>query len=118
MAIASFAKLSDSSQSGWGAGNGGSYDKCRRRWDLADAEFLKYKYMQAFDRAMQHLDKAYGFICAPHQWVSRKVCCPPMVVLPAHLFFCLGSNLLGAYLGSMSSIGTASARRCGYVLTR
>ncbi|KAK9835549.1 hypothetical protein WJX74_002755 [Apatococcus lobatus] len=53
-------------------GNGGSYDKCRRRWDLADAEFLKYKFMQAFDRAMQHLDKAYGFICAPHQWVSRK----------------------------------------------
>ena len=27
-------------------GNGGSLDKCRRRWDLADAEFLKYKFMQ------------------------------------------------------------------------
>jgi hypothetical protein len=28
------------------AGNGGSLDKCRRRWDLADAEHLKYKFMQ------------------------------------------------------------------------
>ena len=28
------------------AGNGGSLDKCRRRWDLADAEQLKYKFMQ------------------------------------------------------------------------
>ena len=53
-------------------GNGGSLDKCRRRWDLADAEFLKYKFMNAFDRAMQHLDKAFGFVNAPHNWVSRK----------------------------------------------
>ena len=53
-------------------GNGGSLDKCRRRWDLADAAFLKYKYMAAFDAAMQHLDKAFGFIASPHEWVSRK----------------------------------------------
>ncbi len=39
------------------AGNGGSLEKCRRRWDLADAEFLKYKFLAAFDRAMTHLDK-------------------------------------------------------------
>ncbi len=24
-------------------GNGGSHDKCRRRWDLCDAPFLRYK---------------------------------------------------------------------------
>ncbi len=53
-------------------GNGGSLDKCRRRWDLADADFLKYKFMGAFDRAMCHLDKAFGFVAAPHEWVSRK----------------------------------------------
>ncbi|KDD75589.1 hypothetical protein H632_c603p0, partial [Helicosporidium sp. ATCC 50920] len=53
-------------------GNGGSLDKCRRRWDLADAAFLRYKHMLAFDRAMQHLDKAFGFVGSPHQWVSRK----------------------------------------------
>ncbi len=48
------------------AGNGGSLDKCRRRWDLADREDLRYKFMNAFDRAMNHLDKAFGFIGAPH----------------------------------------------------
>ena len=53
-------------------GNGGSHDKCRRRWDLADADFLKYKYMYAFERAMQHLDKAFGFVTAPHTWISKK----------------------------------------------
>ncbi len=47
-------------------------EKCRRRWDLADAEQLKYKFMQAFDRAMNHLDKAFSFSSASHQYISRK----------------------------------------------
>ncbi|PSC69000.1 starch branching enzyme isoform B [Micractinium conductrix] len=62
----------DTSTGAFVPGNGGSLDKCRRRWDLADAEFLKYKYMNSFDRAMNHLDKAFGFVAAPHSWVSRK----------------------------------------------
>lgn len=39
------------------AGNGGSFDKCRRRWDLANSPNLKYRWLMAFDRAMMHLDK-------------------------------------------------------------
>lgn len=53
-------------------GNGGSLDKCRRRWDLADNDLLKYKFMNAFDRAMNHLDKAFGFINSSHTWISRQ----------------------------------------------
>ncbi|GMH39251.1 hypothetical protein BSKO_07149 [Bryopsis sp. KO-2023] len=53
-------------------GNGGSLDKCRRRWDLADDEGLKYKYMNHFDRAMNHLDKAFSFINSEHTWISRQ----------------------------------------------
>ena len=53
-------------------GNGGSLDKCRRRWDLADADYLKYRFMKDFDRAMMHLDKAFGFVNAPHTYISRK----------------------------------------------
>jgi hypothetical protein len=30
---------------------------CRRRWDICDAEFLRYKTLNAFDRAMIHLEK-------------------------------------------------------------
>ena len=44
-------------------GNGGSLDKCRRRWDLAEDEELRYKYMYAFDRAMNHLDKVWQKPC-------------------------------------------------------
>lgn len=62
----------DTSTGAFVPGNGGSLEKCRRRWDLADDEGLRYKYMQAFDRAFMHLDKAFGFVAARHQWVSRK----------------------------------------------
>ncbi|VAH48078.1 unnamed protein product [Triticum turgidum subsp. durum] len=41
-------------------GNNNSYDKCRRRFDLGDAEFLRYHGMQQFDQAMQHLEEKYG----------------------------------------------------------
>ncbi|GAQ80177.1 starch branching enzyme [Klebsormidium nitens] len=51
-------------------GNNWSHDKCRRRWDLADADHLRYKFMQAFDAAMQALDEQYHFLASPHQLVS------------------------------------------------
>ena len=63
---------SDPSTGAFVPGNGGSMEKCRRRWDLADAPSLKYKFMNSFDRAIMHLDKAFGFVAAPHNWVSRK----------------------------------------------
>ncbi|GMP50010.1 hypothetical protein CsSME_00016796 [Camellia sinensis var. sinensis] len=49
-------------------GNGFSYDKCRRRFDLGDADYLRYHGMQEFDQAMQHLEEAYGvcFSCAKY----------------------------------------------------
>jgi len=53
-------------------GNSGSLDKCRRRWDLCDSSELRYKDMASFDRAMCHLEKAFGFMSSPHQWVSRQ----------------------------------------------
>jgi 1,4-alpha-glucan branching enzyme len=62
----------DTSTGAFVPGNGGSLEKCRRRWDLCDNPTLRYKDMAAFDRAMQHLDKAFGFVGAPHTWVSRK----------------------------------------------
>jgi hypothetical protein len=52
-------------------GNGGSHDKCRRRWDLCDSPILRYKDFVAFDRGMTHLEKAFGFV-STSQYVSRK----------------------------------------------
>jgi len=51
-------------------GNGWSHDHCRRRWDLADTEYLRYYELGNFDRAMMNLDKRYEFLAHEHQWVS------------------------------------------------
>ncbi|KAG2406167.1 1,4-alpha-glucan-branching enzyme 1 [Vigna angularis] len=53
-------------------GNNYSYDKCRRRFDLGDADYLRYQGMQEFDRAMQLLEEKFGFMTAEHQYISRK----------------------------------------------
>ncbi|XP_057438157.1 1,4-alpha-glucan-branching enzyme 1, chloroplastic/amyloplastic isoform X2 [Lotus japonicus] len=53
-------------------GNNNSYDKCRRRFDLGDAEYLRYHGLQEFDRAMQHLEERFGFMTSEHQYISRK----------------------------------------------
>ncbi|XP_051131607.1 1,4-alpha-glucan-branching enzyme 2-2, chloroplastic/amyloplastic-like [Andrographis paniculata] len=53
-------------------GNNYSYDKCRRRFDLGDADYLRYRGMQEFDRAMQRLEDKYGFLRSLHQYISKK----------------------------------------------
>ncbi|KAG6771784.1 hypothetical protein POTOM_023176 [Populus tomentosa] len=53
-------------------GNNNSYDKCRRRFDLGDADYLRYHGMQEFDQAMQHIEEIYGFMTSEHQYISRK----------------------------------------------
>ncbi|XP_023746197.1 1,4-alpha-glucan-branching enzyme 1, chloroplastic/amyloplastic isoform X2 [Lactuca sativa] len=53
-------------------GNGNSFDKCRRRFDLGDADYLRYHGLQEFDQAMQHLEEAHNFMTSGHQYISRK----------------------------------------------
>ncbi|KAJ8483724.1 hypothetical protein OPV22_016209 [Ensete ventricosum] len=53
-------------------GNNDSYDKCRRRFDLGDADYLRYRGMQEFDQAMQHLEEESSFMTSDHQYISRK----------------------------------------------
>uniref|UniRef100_A0A7R9V751 1,4-alpha-glucan branching enzyme n=1 Tax=Chlamydomonas euryale TaxID=1486919 RepID=A0A7R9V751_9CHLO len=62
-------------------GNGGTLEKCRRRWDICDADSLRYQHLNAFDRAMVHLEKAFGFLTAEHQYISRKDEGDKMIVL-------------------------------------
>ncbi|KAJ1504797.1 1,4-alpha-glucan branching enzyme [Coelomomyces lativittatus] len=52
------------------AGNQDSYHYARRQWSLVDDPLLRYKYLNRFDEAMQHLDKAYSVLGASHQYVS------------------------------------------------
>ena len=43
-------------------GNNNSYWYARRQWQLLEDETLRYKHLNAFDRAMQHLDIAYPLL--------------------------------------------------------
>jgi 1,4-alpha-glucan branching enzyme len=52
--------------------NGWSYDKCRRRYDLADAVHLKYKFFEAFDEVMQACEDRFKFVAGEHQYCSKK----------------------------------------------
>eukprot|EP00117_Sycon_ciliatum_P046232 scpid13332/ scgid33137/ 1,4-alpha-glucan-branching enzyme; Brancher enzyme; Glycogen-branching enzyme len=65
-------------------GNNESYHYARRQWNLADDELLRYKYLNAFDRAMQHLDKQHDFLSAPQAYVSRKHEDDKIVVFERH----------------------------------
>ncbi|KAI3734510.1 hypothetical protein L6452_13980 [Arctium lappa] len=51
-------------------GNDWSYEKCRRQWDLVDTEHLRYKFMNAFDKAMNLLDEKFSFLTSAKQIVS------------------------------------------------
>ncbi|KAL7116504.1 hypothetical protein ACP275_03G009000 [Erythranthe tilingii] len=51
-------------------GNGWSSDKCRRQWDLVDTDHLRFKFLNAFDRAMNLLDEKFKFLASAKQIVS------------------------------------------------
>ena len=44
------------------AGNNNSYWYARRQWSLVADDTLRYKHLNAFDRAMQHLDATYRLL--------------------------------------------------------
>jgi 1,4-alpha-glucan branching enzyme len=46
-------------------GNGYSYHYARRQWSLADKDYLRYKGLLEFDRAMQHLDSTFHLLTDP-----------------------------------------------------
>ncbi len=51
-------------------GNGNSYHLARRRWDLADSDYLRYRHMQEFERQMYQVEDKHPFCRhAVHQYV-------------------------------------------------
>ncbi|KAG9142107.1 hypothetical protein Leryth_016312 [Lithospermum erythrorhizon] len=51
-------------------GNDWSYEKCRRQWDLVDTDHLRYKFMNAFDRAMNLFEEQHSFLSSEKQIIS------------------------------------------------
>lgn len=54
------------------AGNNSSYHYARRQWHLVDDELLKYKYLNAWDAAMNKTEEKYGWLHAHPGYVSLK----------------------------------------------
>ncbi|KAG5875108.1 hypothetical protein JTB14_018586 [Gonioctena quinquepunctata] len=53
-------------------GNNSSYHYARRQWNLVDDDILKYKYLNAWDAAMNHMEKKYGWLADNPAYVSTK----------------------------------------------
>ncbi|KAL2895575.1 1 4-alpha-glucan-branching enzyme 1 chloroplastic/amyloplastic [Bienertia sinuspersici] len=51
-------------------GNGWSYTMCRRQWNLRDTDHLRYKFLNAFNRAMNSSDEKFSFLSSSKQIVS------------------------------------------------
>ena len=52
------------------AENAWSHHFCRRRWDLADDEALRYKYFQNLDELMQALENRFKWLSSEHEFVT------------------------------------------------
>jgi len=53
-------------------GNGNSHNLARRRYDLADADHLRYRYLQNFEEEMNEVEELLSIMASPHQYISRK----------------------------------------------
>ncbi|TCD67546.1 alpha-1,4-glucan branching enzyme [Steccherinum ochraceum] len=53
-------------------GNGNSFHYARRQWTIVDDPNLRYKYLNEFDKAMNHAEETYHWLAAPQAYVSLK----------------------------------------------
>eukprot|EP00794_Sanderia_malayensis_P016943 gene16943-18650_t len=53
-------------------GNGDSYHHARRQWHLVHDSVLRYRFLNEFDKDMQHLDNKYKWLSSPQAYVSSK----------------------------------------------
>merc|ERR1719233_573942 len=53
-------------------GNGESYHYARRQWNLVDDQDLRYRHLNQFDAAMNHLESEVGWLASDPGYVSTK----------------------------------------------
>ena len=69
-------------------GNGWSYDKCRRQWDLADRGDLRYKFMNSYDRALMNLEQRFQFLSSKEMMVKEDEGARIIIAERGELKFC------------------------------
>ncbi|KAL6305825.1 glycoside hydrolase superfamily [Sparassis latifolia] len=53
-------------------GNGNSFHYARRQWNVVDDKLLRYRYLNEWDKAMNHTEEKYGWLAAEPAYVSLK----------------------------------------------
>jgi len=53
-------------------GNQNSFHYARRQWPIVDDPILRYRYLNEFDSAMNHLEDKYHWLASPQAYVSLK----------------------------------------------
>lgn len=53
-------------------GNGSSFHYARRQFNLIEDDLLRYKFLNDFDAAMQHLEAKHHWLGAPQAYISLK----------------------------------------------
>ncbi|CAG8726671.1 29437_t:CDS:10, partial [Racocetra persica] len=54
------------------AGNNSSYHYARRQWNVVDDDLLRYKYLNEFDKTLQHTEDIFGWLSSPQAYISLK----------------------------------------------
>lgn len=54
------------------AGNNNSFWYARRQFNLPDDQLLRYRFLNEFDRCMQHTEEKYGWLHSPQAYISLK----------------------------------------------
>ncbi|CAG8651001.1 13134_t:CDS:10 [Acaulospora morrowiae] len=53
-------------------GNNNSFHYARRQWNVVDDHLLRYRYLNEFDKAMQHAEEKFGWLNSPQAYISLK----------------------------------------------
>ncbi|CAJ1334735.1 unnamed protein product [Effrenium voratum] len=93
--------------------NGWSHQHCRRRWDLAEDDLLRYKFFQAFDELMHACENRYKFVNASHQYVSKKCEMDKVIVFErGDLVFAFNFHPCNSYEGYQIGTHCDEPMRC------
>lgn len=99
------------------AGNNDSYQYARRQFNLPDDPLLRYRYLNAFDAAMNQTEEQFGWLSSPQAYISLKNEVrpfPPPLLVSLTTTMCFASRTRS----SSSNAGTSSSSSTSTLPTR
>jgi len=93
--------------------NGWSHHHCRRRWDLAEDDLLRYQFFQAFDELMQACECRFKWLGSEHQYVTVKNNMDKVIAFErGDMFFCFNFHPCNSYTDYQIGISWDEPLRC------